>query len=79
MQTKNILTGQPSDKYFKLLSVIIEHDSKLIEDSKVQCRLRDSIEKSVIFLHSDKSKCSIFGQCCANVLEISKKIVLKKL
>lgn len=70
------LTGQPSDIYFKLSSVILEHDCKLIAANLTQFLLIDCVDISVIFLHSDKSKFSMLGQWNANVLQAHKNRLL---
>jgi len=62
-------TGQPSDKYFKLLSVMLEHECKLMAVSLEQYLLMDCVDISVIFLQSDRSKCSILWQWFARVLK----------
>lgn len=49
----------PSDIAFKLLSVILTHDSKFIDDNFEQLLLIANVDESVIFLHADKSKRSI--------------------
>lgn len=56
-------TGHPSATFFKLLSVILTHDSKLIEVNFEQCLLIAYIAWSVIFLQSDKSNRSMLWQC----------------
>lgn len=65
----NPLTGQPSAKFFKLLSVMLIHDSKLIAVNLEQCLLIAYIAWSVTFLQSDRSNRSILWQCWASVLK----------
>lgn len=47
--------------------MICEQDSREIAANLGQFLLNGSVAESVIFLHSVKSKCSIFRQCCASV------------
>lgn len=56
------LTGQPSDIYLRLLSVMFEQESRLMAVSLLQYLLMSVIELSVIFLHSDRSRCSMLWQ-----------------
>lgn len=67
------LTGHPSATFFKLLSLILTHDSKLIAVNFEQCLLIAYMAWSVIFLQSDRSSRSILWQCWASVLRRQKK------